>query len=380
MNDPHRPLAADSGERLLSTPAPIADQGAARRHTWIGLALLLLFLGGLAQHVLLDRFAPYTSEASLQAPVIGVAPNVSGTIVEVAVRDNQPVQAGDLLFRIDPQRFVAAVAQAEAKLASASQQVGASTAALAAAEARVTDTTAALENVRLQAARTFELVRRGVTAAAQADTQRARIASAEAALRAAQAQLEEARTRLGPEGADNPQIREALAQLTRARIDLADTEVRAPVDGVVTNTVLSPGQYASAGRPIATIVDTASAWIVADLPENTLENVNAGDRAEITFNVLPGRVVQGRVDSAASGVTRGFASGQGDLARVPERRRWLRETQRIPVRIELLRRDDIPVLRVGSRASLVIITREAGWVEPLARAWLRFVALADHVF
>jgi len=380
MNDPHRPFAADSTERLLSAQAPIADQVSARRHTWTGLVLLLLFLAGLAVHVLFDRFAPYTSEASLQAPVIGVAPNVSGTIVEVAVRDNQRVKAGDLLFRIDPQRFATAVAQAEANLATVSQQVGASTAALAAAEARVTDTTAALENVRLQSARTFELVRRGVAAAAQADTERARIASAEAALRAAQAQLEEARTRLGPEGADNPQIRQALAQLTRARIDLSDTEVRAPVDGVITNTVLAPGQFAAAGRPIATIVDTASAWIIADMPENTLENVDVGDRVEITFNVLPGRVVPGRVDSAASGVTRSFSSGQGDLARVPDRRRWLRETQRIPVRIELLRHDDIPVLRVGSRASLVIITNEAGWVEPIAKAWLRFVALADYVF
>jgi multidrug resistance efflux pump len=378
MKHDHVPLtgAVDSGAESVTGTAPMSP----RRRSWVGLVLLLLFLGGLAVHVLLDRFAPYTSEASLQAPVIGVAPNVSGTIVEVAVRDNQPVKAGDLLFRIDPQRFAAAVAQAEASLATASQQVGASTAALAAAEARVNDTTAALENVRLQSARTFELVRRGVAAAAQADTERARIASAEAALQAAQAQLEEARTRLGPEGADNPQIRQALAQLTRARIDLADTEVRAPVDGMVTNTVLSPGQFASAGRPIATVVDTASAWVIADMPENTLANVARGDRVEITFNVLPGRIVLGRVDSAASGVTRSFSSGQGDLARVPDRRRWLRETQRIPVRIELLAHDDIPVLRVGSRASLIIITSEAGWVEPMARAWLRFVALADFVF
>jgi multidrug resistance efflux pump len=90
-----------------------------RRFPLVGISLFALFLLGLLLHTAFDRLTPYTSEAALQAPVVGVAPNVSGTIVSVAIQDNQPVKAGELLFQIDPQRFDAAVKQAEANLADA---------------------------------------------------------------------------------------------------------------------------------------------------------------------------------------------------------------------------------------------------------------------
>ncbi|WP_237213678.1 HlyD family secretion protein [Falsiroseomonas oryziterrae] len=358
-------------------PAPPPQRRSGRG---IGVALIVLFLVALAVHVLLDRVAPYTSEATLQAPVVGLAPEVSGDIVDVAVRDNQQVRAGDVLFHIDPSRFVAAVEQAEANLASASQSVGASTAALSAAEAQVLEARANLVNAREQSARVMQLVERRVYAEAQADRARAQLASAQAGLQRAEADLEEARRRLGPGGADNPQIRAALAQLQRARIDLASTEVRAPVDGFVTNTVLAPGQFATAGHTVATIIDTESAWVVANLPENALGNIRPGDPAEITFNVAPGRIVAGRVESIAAGVTQQIGGSQPGLARVAERRRWLRDTQRIPVRIELLNREDIPAFRVGSRASVIVITQEAGAAAAVARLWLHIVATANYAF
>jgi multidrug resistance efflux pump len=363
------------------TRAAPAQPPPRRSNRAIGLALVALVVAAIALHVLLDRLAPYTSEATLQAPVVGVAPEVSGDVIDVAVHDNQPVRAGDVLFHIDPQRYAAAVAQAEANLATASQQVGASTAALSAAEARVVEAKANLANVREQTARVLQLVQRGVYAQAQADTARAQLASAQAAVQTAESGLEEARRRLGAVDADNPQIRLALAQLQRARIDLASTEVKAPVDGFVTNTVLAPGQYAATGRTMVTIIDTESAWVVANLPENALGNVRPGDAVAIAFNVHPGRVVQGRVESIASGVTQEIGGAlQGALPRVSERRRWLRDTQRIPVRIELLERSDIPAFRVGSRASVVVITREAGIAAAIAHLWLRFVATANYAF
>src|SRR4051794_22224859 len=107
-----------------------------RRFSVVGLLLFALFVAALVLHTLFDRLTPYTSEATLQAPVVGVAPNISGTIISVAVQDNQPVHAGERLLRIDPQRFEAAVKQAEANLSDATQRVGASTAALAAAAAK----------------------------------------------------------------------------------------------------------------------------------------------------------------------------------------------------------------------------------------------------
>lgn len=368
----------------VASPAPAPAEPPphrARKRRPVGWFLFFGFLVVLLLHTILDRLTPYTSEATLQAPVVGVAPEVSGTIVGVSIADNQPVRAGAALFQIDTPRFEAAVAQAEANLSSAVMAVGASTAALAAPAARVADAQAALANERAQYLRIQTLAARGDSPRAQLDAQQARLASAEAALQSAEAGLEEARRRLGPTGADNPQIKAALAQYQRARIDLNDTSVKAPIDGMVTNTVLAPGQFASAGHTVATIVDTASGWVVANIPENSLGNIKIGDPVLITFNVAPGRLVRGHVGSMASGVTQSVAGGlAGPLPYVAQRRQWLREVQRIPVRIELDRQADIPALRVGSRANVVVLTRDAGIVAAIGQAWLRIVSVADYVF
>jgi multidrug resistance efflux pump len=154
-----------------------------RRFSVVGLLLFALFVAALVLHTLFDRLTPYTSEATLQAPVVGVAPNISGTIISVAVQDNQPVHAGDRLLRIDPQRFEAAVKQAEANLSDATQRVGASTAALAAAAAKVSDAKANLANERAQTERTLQLMAREFASRAQADVARAKLATAEATVR-----------------------------------------------------------------------------------------------------------------------------------------------------------------------------------------------------
>src|SRR4051812_41435529 len=145
-----------------------------RRFSVVGLLLFALFVAALILHTIFDRLTPYTSEATLQAPVVGVAPNVSGTIISVSVQDNQKVRAGDLLFQIDPQRFDAAVKQAEANLADTSQHVGASTAALAAAAAKVHDAEANLANEQAQTNRILQLVARDFASRAQGDQARAK--------------------------------------------------------------------------------------------------------------------------------------------------------------------------------------------------------------
>lgn len=368
--------------RSIETASGVAKSAPARRRAGpVGLILLLVFALALLGMTWVDRVVPYTSEATLQAPIVGVAPNVSGTITQVFVNDNQAVASGDSLLQIDPQRYEAAFAAAEAALVNAVQSVGASSAKLDAAVAHLSDTQATLENQRGQTGRTLKLAALGHYSQAQADQARASLITAEGAVREAEASLAEARLRLGPTNADNPQIKQAVANFTRARLDLGDTLVKAPVTGAITNTVLAVGQFATAGRRIATIVDTESAWVIANIPENMLGNIVVGDPVLITFNVAPGQIVEGRVASMASGVMQSIAAGlEGNLAFVAQRRQWLREVQRIPVRIDILAREDIPALRVGSRANVVVLTRKAGWTEAVGRAWLHFVSMADYVF
>ena len=230
-----------------------------RKWRWyppVGLVLFALFLLALVLHTLFDRLTPYTSEATLQAPVVGVAPNVSGTIVSVSVQDNQTVHAGDRLFRIDPLRYEAALQQAEGEPVRRRAARGRERRGAVRRGGEGKRCECEPDERAEQTGRILLLASRDDASRAQADVARAKQVTAEAAVQSAEANLEEARRRLGPTNEDNPQIKLALAQYKRARLDLDDTDVKAPIDGRVTNTVLAPGQYASAGHTVATIVDT----------------------------------------------------------------------------------------------------------------------------
>ena len=220
------------------------------------------------------------------------------------MRDNQIVRTGDLLYRIDPTPFGLAVERAEAKLAAAGQAVGVSTAAVDAAQAQLVEQIAELNNVREQAARVFELVRLGVYPVARSDQARSLLGAAEAQVQQAQASLEQARQALGPQGSDNPQIREALAALEQARLDLTHTTLHSPGDGLVSNLQLSIGQFAAAGQPSLTFLDSRLIWLNAFLRENSLEYVKPGARAEVALDVLPGRVLPARVIVSAGASAR----------------------------------------------------------------------------
>src|SRR5262252_6102106 len=254
-------------KQIAATTPPSTRADPLRRWTLIIFALGVLLFGWT---LFADRLTPYTGDASVRTFVIRVVPEVSGKIIEVAVQDNQIVRSGDLLYRIDPTSFRIAVEQAEAKLAAAGQTVGASTAGVDAAQAQLVEAIALRDNIREQAARVFELVRKNVYPPAKRDQAQAQLDSAEAQVKHAQASLEQARQALGPQGSDNPQIREALAALEQARLDLTRTTLLAPGDGVVTNLQLNIGQFARAGQPALTFLDARLVWLNAFLRENSL--------------------------------------------------------------------------------------------------------------
>ena len=370
--------------RTESTPVADTEVGATAKNSYstrIYLGLIALLAAFLIVLVAMNQRTPYTSEAVLEAPVIGIAPNVSGDIVEVGVRDNQRVNAGDLIFQIDPALFEAALKQATAQLEFTVQQLGAESTGLGAAEAALVQAKARLADVEQQNIRQEALFERGFVARASLDTARADLAAAQSNATAAEAQLAQARQRLGPEGEDNPQVVTALAQRERAQIDLLHARVIAPVDGAVTNTVLSVGQFVGAGQHVATIIDTSSVWVVAQIPENALGRIQPGDRVDIVLDVAPGRVFQGKVESTGSGVDQVIAAGlQGDLPTPVNRRVWLRDVQRIPVRIDFDGLDPDIAIRAGARASVTIYTADAGIVASVARAWMWTVAYVRFAF
>lgn len=348
----------------------------------IALLVMLLFAGLTVWYAVTDRLAPYSARGSVSAYIAQIAPQVPGQVTEVFVQDNALVDQGAPLFALDRRPFEIAVRQAEAGLAQATQAINASSAALASSQAKVAQAQANLQNVRAAANRTMTLAERGISSKAQADEARANLRSAEAQLAAAEAELRSAEAQLGDEGANNPQIQAAQAQLEQAQLNLLFTTVSAPRRGVVTNLQLSVGQYVGAGSPAMTFIDAVGGWITADFRENQLVDVKPGDPVSIHFDAMPGMVYTGRVDSVAWGIDPGRTSARGLPQNQPETR-WFEPARRIPVRIEL---DGGTAnwphnVRAGSKASVVIYAGGTdGPIPWIARALHRVQAFLSYLY
>jgi multidrug resistance efflux pump len=365
-------------EQIVAAPPLSRRADPLRRWTLVILVLFVLLFGWT---LVADRLTPYTSDASVRAFVVRMTPEVSGKVIEVAVRDNQIVGTGDLLYRIDPTPFGLAVERAEAKLAAAGQAVGVSTAAVDAAQAQLVEQIAELNNVRDQAARVFELVRLNVYPKARGDQAEALLGAAEAQVQQAQASLEQARQALGPRGTDNPQIREALAALEQARLDLANTTLRSPDDGVVSNLQLSVGQFAAAGQPALTFLDARLVWLNAFLRENSLEYIRAGTRAEVVLDVLPGRTLPAHVVSVGWGVGEADTDPTTGLPKTHQGNGgWLAPAQRFPVQLVLeTATGRLSGVRYNARASVILYTGEHPIANALAWVWIRLIAVLTFV-
>jgi multidrug resistance efflux pump len=354
-----------------------ASRDPVRRWTLIVLgAIVVLFL----YSIIADRLTPYTSQATVQAFVVRMAPEVAGRVIEVNVADNQRVKGGDVLFRVDPQPFELAVQQAEAKLAGVGQSIGASTAAVSSAQERLIEAKAHRDNVREQAGRILQLVEKGVYAKARADTATKEIEVSEAKVREAESEVERARQELGPQGNDNPQFREALAAVEQAKLDLIRTTVLAPSDGVITNLQLTGGEFVAVGQAALTFIDTSDAWIDANFRENSLENVKPGDPVELVLDTLPGRIFTAKVESVGWGVSQGSIDPETGLPKINEPMGLVRTPQRFTVKIEPNREDYVPgSVRYGSQANTIIYATDKAVVNAIGAFWIRLVAVLTYV-
>lgn len=368
------PVSVEPEHQTEPPPEKPAPANPLRRIA-LGVAVLIAVLFTLS--IFMERRTPSTSQAVVQAYVVQMAAEVGGRVTDIAVLDNARVKTGQVLFRIDPQPYKLVVSEAEARLEETGQALGASTASVDAAQAQLVSARAQRDNIREQARRVNQLVERGVFAPARQDEAKASLSSAEAAVSKAQADLERARQQLGPKGNDNPQFKQALAALEKARLDLVRTEVIAPADGVITHLQLAVGQVVSAGQPALTFIDRGTVWVSAAFKENSLEHVQADDPAELVFDVLPGRVFKGRVESVGWGVAQQDSSNSA-LPSVRNESGWVRDPQRFPVR--LLVEEPHPIgPRYGSQVTVVIYTDDNPMTNALGAfmtrlgAWLNYV-------
>jgi len=377
--------AAPPAKGDANPPGPPAGQAAEAdsklpRILRITLGILLaIFL----YHVLADRFTPYTSQASIDTFLVQIAPEVSGPVTSVGVRDNQLVKKGQVLFQIDPAPFDIAVRSAEANLALAVQAADSS-----AADVRVADAQLRWQREDLAASEqlgkiVLNLSAKRALSETSAIRARADIAKTRADITRAQAEADRARIRMGELGKNNAQVRQALAALEQARLDLRHATVVAPADGAVTNLRLSSGQFASKGQPVLSFISSGRRWISAEMRENQLGNIAPGNRVYVSFDDHPGKVFPARVDSLGWGVSQGGEAPTGQLPEVPAPTGWLREPQRFPVRIVLDPPTDesekLPVGRSGAQCTIVVFTRERSLMNPIARLWMWVLSKASYL-
>jgi multidrug resistance efflux pump len=380
MNDESKPAQdpqPEAAEEAAEAPQP-ADP--VRRWTLIITALIAALI---TWYLVADRHTPFTSQARARAFVVPIAPQVSGNVADVFVGNNQRVDAGAELFRIDDVQYSLAVAAAQADLEAALQELGAAEASVRTAEAAVTAAEANLVRNEKDANRLRRIADEdpGAISTRRLDVAEASLAAAQAAVLQSRSEVERARQQRGRAGQDNARVQAAEASLNRARLDLDRTRVRAPARGLVTDVRVDAGNFAAAGAPLMTFVAIEDLWIQADFRENNLGHVDPGDPVQIVLDVQPGRVFAGRVRSVGYGVSTGDEQ-LGVLPTVENDRDWLRAAQRFPVVIEFdeqVTRETLG-LRVGAQATIMIHTGDSVILRMLGGFYMRLVALFSYAY
>jgi multidrug resistance efflux pump len=331
-----------------------------------------------------DRVTPFTSQARVHALVVPIAPEVSGTVTSVEVANNQLVEAGQVLFRIDEERYGFAVKTAQAALDQAYQGQGAAGANVDAARANLKAARAGLERSRLDAERMRRIREQdpGALSERRVESAEASLKVAEGQVAAAEAALAAAIEQLGKPGDANAVVQQAAASLETAQLNLERATVRAPDDGVVTGVQLDKGNFASAGHPQLTFIATHNIWIQADFKENNLGHIDPEDEVDIVFDVLPGHIIEGKVREIGFGVDVKNPP-LGKLPTIQNDKNWLRAAQRFPVLVdfELPRNADGRTrLKVGSQATVVVYTGTHPLFNLLARVYMRLVAIFTYAY
>ena len=369
--------------------------------------------------LLLNIFAPVSTDVRVVKYIIPIAPGVRGRVVDVPVQNNQPVKKGDVLFRIDPTQYEAAVSMLEAQLLSDEAKVVTERARLGEVETRLPDAEAgerelreqlnsatnqvaslqaSLELARKRVAQNTELSAAGAgnrfdleqaqtnanelvaqIAAARANEQAvreklsARVKGVLAPIAGARAQISTSQAQIRVAMA---QVESTRAQLKNARWELEQTTTIAPGNGTMVNVMLRPGHFVGqvAMAEVMTYVDTEY-QIFAMFDQNELHQVEAGNEAEITLNTYPGRVIKAHVDSIIWAQAQGQMDANGNLPQTT----FTPPPGKFPVKLVVGKEDEAPFLAAGARGGAAIYTEHLTLIHLVRKVLLRTSSYLDYI-
>jgi membrane fusion protein (multidrug efflux system) len=331
-----------------------------RRWRWplmIGGPVLILLVVGY--FVLTGGRFQSTDDAYVQIAKAPVAPSIGGRVTDIYVHENQFVRKGQLLFRLDPRDYQANAAAASAQLANAELQVQAQRAAYQQQQANVRAAQDALTYANSEAARQRQMAAAGVTSQQQLDQATHAAQQARQTLMAAQQQAAQALAMLGGKpdipASANPAVMQAHANLQRAQLNVAYTDVVAPADGIVTRVDQMPvGTYLNTSQTGFWLL-SGKPWVEANFKEDQLAHMRVGQPVTIKVDAYPDPL-RGHVASFSPGTGQAFSPLPAQNATG----NWVKVVQRLPVRVDFDRDPPPMAARAGLSAHVKVDVRAAG--------------------
>ena len=356
-------MAEASPEVPVAAPVE-PDRRLETRRKWLQRIAMVVAAGAVIwglYYLLIGRNYESTDNAYVNAEIAQVTPLISATVLEVKVKDTQKVRRGDVLVVLDPARPRIAVADASAQLAEARRRFrqtvatsGALTAAVSArssdidqAQAQLAAAQADFDSARVDLSRRERLAESGAVSGEELTNARKAFAGARAALARAQAGVAQARsTRASAEGElaanralvsgsteeTDPGVLAAKARLDSALLDLQNTVIRAPIDGVVTRRQVQIGERVTVGKPVMIIVPVGKVYVDANFKEVQLRKVQPGQKVELVSDLYGDKI---KYHGSVTGLSGGTGSAFSLIPAQNATGNWIKVVQRVPVRIAL---------------------------------------------
>ncbi|CAM2927871.1 HlyD family secretion protein [Vibrio rarus] len=341
--------------------------------------LIIIFFVSFVYLIISDRRAPFTTEGRVYGQVVQVASEVTSRVTDVRIENNEQVKKGEILFTLDSRKFEIALDQAELALQSAQEKELALRAQKRAATANIARVEASLNNTRAEYRRIAKLAKKHAVSASTLDNIKKQYQMVSAELEMETQNLQMLNAQLETKQGTITDVLVAQSRVQQAKLDLSNTVVRSPSDGIVTNLRLEVGTIANANMPLLTFIADGSFWVAADFREKSVSRVTNNFNALVTFDAYPGKIFEYNVASRDKGVSSGHQNPNGTLTQIDVNNRWVRDAQR--TRINLDTDGILPEsLFIGSRASLALYSGESRFWHFIAKTRIRLTSWFHFIY